>query len=88
VLAFNDSLCAVLLFHEKNRTVVSAPERLNDAQFQPFANLILKIPVVGLRNLKLLHVDGFLRFHQQFMKEGVAVPNLVFVEAEDAPVSS
>ncbi len=80
------SLGAVLLFHEKNRTIVSAPGRLNDAQFQPFANLILKIPVVGLWDLKLLHVDGFLRLHEQFMEEGIAVPDLVFVEAEDAPV--
>jgi hypothetical protein len=82
------SLCAVLLLHEEDWTIVSALGRLNDAQSQPFTNLVLKIPVMGFRDLELFHVDGLLRFHKQLMKEGVAVTNFIFVETENTSVLS
>ena len=82
------SLSTVFLFHQEDRAVVPAAGRLNDSQSQPFSNLVLQIMLMSLRNFKLLNINGFFSFHEEFMKNGIAVSDIVFAETEDLPMLS
>ena len=44
--------------------------------------------LMSLRNFKLLNINGFFSFHEEFMQNGIAVSDVIFAETEDLPMLS